>query len=88
MLYIQITTSSGSQRKFKMSCLRCNCCAARKMWFQLFFFSQSTSLAQWIVMVSPGVPVPGAGGTSSYRRCRLGLLSLGALIFVGKTPLS
>lgn len=38
MLYIQITTFFGSQFKFKMSCLRPNCCAARKMLFQLFFF--------------------------------------------------
>lgn len=63
MLYSQITTFFGSQCKFKMSCLRRNCCAARKMWFQLFF-SQSTSFAHLMVIVTPGVclsprPVPG-----------------------------
>lgn len=78
MLYIQITTFFGLQCKFKMSCLRLSGCAARKTQFHLVFFPQSTSFAQWTVIFTPGVclsprPIPGVGGTSSYRGAQAGL---------------
>lgn len=53
MLYIQITTPFGSQGKFKMSCLRPNCCAAKKRRFSCFC-SQSTNSAHGEVIFTPG----------------------------------
>lgn len=61
MLYIQITTSFGSQCKLKMSCLRRNCQAARKMRFQLFS-SQKHQFCPIDGYCQPRcVPVPGLG---------------------------
>lgn len=77
MLYIQITTFFGSLCEFKMSCLRPNCCAARKMWFQLFFFPKHPfrrvdGYCHPGACLSPAA-VPGAGGTGSRCWARAGL---------------
>lgn len=89
MLYIQITTFFGSQSKFKISCLRPNCCAARKMRFQLFFFPQSTSSARWMVIFTPGVcPSQRSVAPAALEERRLGLLGLAAFTSMGKMPLN
>lgn len=67
MLYIQITTFFGSRCKFKMSCLRPNYCAARKVWFQQFFPPQHPFYLGGGYFHPRCVPVPRARGASGSQ---------------------
>lgn len=84
MLYIQITTSSGSQRKFKMSCLRCNCCAARKMWFQLFFFFPKHQFGPVDGYGQPRCACPRGWWHQQLSKVQTGLAQPGSSHFCGK----
>ena len=87
MLYIQITTFFGSQCKLKMSCLRPNCCAARKMQFQLFFFPEH-QLCPPDGCFHPGVcRSRGLVAPAATEGRRLGSPRPGASPSVGKAPL-